>query len=135
MSLADFMQEPVKNVVTPVKVAPKTWGTSVESTAPATSAASGNPAARGGPSTPQKTDFSKIQAEEELLRKSSQTSILKGNVIPWLIERRPRAESLDVVMQMQQIEQMEAVTTSRVPMKPDTSSAESNKKKQKNGKK
>lgn len=48
--------------------------------------------------------FRDIQAEEELARQRSNITVLNGNEIPWMIERRPRAESLDRVM-VQQAEQ------------------------------
>ena len=49
-----------------------------------------------------------IQGEEERARRSSNLATLQGHSSPWLVERRPRADSLEFVFQVQAREAQEA---------------------------
>jgi len=58
--------------------------------------------------------FSAIQEEEERVKKNSNMASLKGNELcPWLLERRPRAESLEEVIKRQTREKEEEMEIQR----------------------
>jgi len=109
---------PVLFTTTPSPAAKSGWGTSSSSNTttiaakPSSSSSSPplmSPAAPvpastvkvNKPKSAQKLSFAEIQAQEELARQQSNMMQLKGNEIPWHVDRKPRGASLETLMQQE----------------------------------
>jgi hypothetical protein len=103
-SLFDFLSPSAKApLVPPAPPAPPVAVKATWSSSPATETVSAG--AKAGTPT---ASFSEIQRAEELARQTGNITALRGNSIPWLVERRPRAESMDAVVRQQLREKEEA---------------------------
>lgn len=92
------------------------WGSpatiaTTPSTRSLSQAAASRPSSAAAPAaalTPAPTlapvNFSDIQRAEEAARQRSNIAALRGNNIPWYVERRPRAESLEHVIRQQALD-------------------------------
>ena len=106
-ALLDFLPGAKTTVpLTPPAKSRAGWGTPPVSTAVVSRTDTSRNSTGKLPSKPA-LSLSEIQRAEEAARQASAVTSLRGNTVPWLIERRPRADSMEAVVRQQLWEKQE----------------------------
>lgn len=106
-ALLDFLPGAKTTIpLTPPAKSRAGWGTPPVSTAVVSSTGTSHNSIGKLPSKPV-LSLNEIQRAEEAARQASAVTSLRGNTVPWLIERRPRADSMEAVVRQQLWEKQE----------------------------